>query len=47
MNTQIDMRISGNYAEDIQNFDKIITQSIDFSDILAKGIIKQFPKRFL
>ena len=47
MNTQIDMRISGNYAEDIQNFDKIITQSIDFSDILAKGIIKQFPKRFI
>lgn len=46
MNNQIDLRINTTYDLDIQNFDKLLTESLDFSNILSEGIIRQFPKRF-
>jgi hypothetical protein len=45
-NKQIDLRLSTDYDLDIQNFDQLLTESIEFSNILSEGIIKQFPKRF-
>lgn len=47
MNRQIDYRINGLYDLDIENFDKLISESIIFSNILTEGIISQHPKRFL
>lgn len=47
MNKQIDYRIRGLYDLDIENFDKIISESILFANILSEGIIKLYPKEFL
>lgn len=47
MNKQIDYRIRGLYDLDIENFDKIISESILFANILSEGIIKLHPKEFL
>lgn len=47
MNKQIDYRIRGLYDLDIENFDKIINESILFANILSEGIIKLHPKEFL
>lgn len=46
MNKQIDYRMRGLYSLDIENFDKIISESIKFSNVLAEGIIKKYPKMF-
>lgn len=47
MNKQIDYRIRGLYDLDIENFDKIINESILFANILSEEIIKLHPKEFL
>lgn len=47
MNKQIDYRIRGLYDLDIENFDKIISESILFANIISEGIIKLHPKMFV
>jgi len=47
MSKQIDYRIRGIYDLDIENFDKIISESIVFSNILSEGIIKLYPNKFV
>lgn len=39
-------RLTGNYSADISTFDKIHEQAMMMSDILADGIVKQFPNKF-
>lgn len=39
-------RLTGNYAEDIADFDQIETQAIMMADSLADGIVEQFPDKF-
>lgn len=46
MNKQIDYRMRGLYSSDIENFDRIISESIIFSNVIAEGIIKKYPKMF-
>ncbi len=47
MNKQIDYRMRGLYGLDIENFDKIISESILFSNMLSEGIIKLHPSMFV
>lgn len=47
MNKQIDYRMHSIYDYDIENFDKIVSESIVFSNMLAEGIIKKYPKMFV
>lgn len=39
-------RLQGNYAADIQDFDKIHEHILGLADLLSGGIEKQFPKKF-
>lgn len=38
--------LTGNYADSINLYDKIEEQALKMADVLAKGIVKQFPKKF-
>ncbi len=39
-------RMEGKWEADIEAFDQILTEILTLSDILADGIVKQFPDRF-
>jgi hypothetical protein len=39
-------RLKGNWEDDIQAFDEIFTEILTVADVLAAGIVKQFPDRF-
>jgi hypothetical protein len=39
-------RIQGNWRADVAAYDKIHVHALHLSDLLAAGIVKQFPKRF-
>jgi hypothetical protein len=39
-------RLQQRWADDIEAFDQIVTEILTVSDVLAAGIIKQFPERF-
>jgi hypothetical protein len=39
-------RLSGDWAADIAAYDRIHDHILDMADVLAKGIIEQFPDRF-
>lgn len=38
--------LTGNYAEGIKLYDEIEKQALKMADVMAKGIVKQFPKKF-
>lgn len=39
-------RLKGNWEDDVEAFDQIFTEILTVADVLAAGIIKQFPKKF-
>jgi hypothetical protein len=39
-------RMEGKWEADVEAFDQILTEILTLSDVLADGIIKQFPDRF-
>ncbi|HEX5948660.1 MAG TPA: glycosyltransferase [Actinomycetota bacterium] len=39
-------RMEGNWKADVEAFDQILTEILTLSDVLADGIVKQFPDRF-
>jgi hypothetical protein len=39
---EVSFRISGQYALDVANFDRIEAQALEMADIMSAGIIKQF-----
>ena len=39
-------RLHGNWQADVAAYDKIHVHALHMSDLLAAGIVKQFPKRF-
>jgi hypothetical protein len=39
-------RMEGKWEADIEAFDQILTEILTLSDVLADGIVKQFPDRF-
>ena len=39
-------RIQGRYADDIAAYDQIHVQILGMADMLANGIVAQFPNRF-
>jgi hypothetical protein len=39
-------RMEGKWEADIAAFDQILTEILTLSDVLAAGIVKQFPDRF-
>jgi hypothetical protein len=39
-------RLTGNYADDVRDYDVIHEHILMMADSLSQGIIKQFPKRF-
>jgi hypothetical protein len=39
-------RLQQSWADDIEAFDQIFTEILTIADVLADGIIKQFPERF-
>jgi hypothetical protein len=39
-------RLQGNWAADVAAYDKIHVHALHMSDLLATGIVNQFPKRF-
>jgi hypothetical protein len=39
-------RLQGNWNADVAAYDKIHRHALHFSDLLASGLVKQFPKRF-
>ena len=39
-------RLQGNWAADVAAYDKIHRHILHMSDVLADGLVKQFPKRF-
>jgi hypothetical protein len=38
--------LTGNYAEGIRLYDEIEKQALKMADVMSKGIVKQFPKKF-
>ena len=41
------LRLSGNYAADIQVFDRVENEAIMMADYFSGGILQQFPERFM
>lgn len=39
--------LTGNYAKGITVYDEIEKQALKMADVMAKGIVKQFPKNFI
>ena len=39
-------RLTGNYADDVRDYDVIHEHILMMADSLSQGIIKQFPRRF-
>jgi hypothetical protein len=39
-------RLQGNWEADVEAFDQIFTEILTVSDVLADGIVKQFPDKF-
>jgi hypothetical protein len=39
-------RLQANWRADVAAYDKIHHHALHMSDLLAAGIVKQFPKRF-
>jgi hypothetical protein len=39
-------RLTGNYADDVRDYDEIHEHILMMADSLSQGIIKQFPRRF-
>ena len=39
-------RMEGKWEADVEAFDQILTEILTLSDVLADGIVKQFPDRF-
>lgn len=39
-------RLEGKWEADVEAFDQILTEILTLSDVLADGIVKQFPDRF-
>jgi hypothetical protein len=39
-------RMEGKWEADVKAFDQILTEILTLSDVLADGIVKQFPDRF-
>ena len=39
-------RLEGNWQDDVAAFDDILTEILTLSDVLAAGIMKQFPDKF-
>ncbi len=39
-------RMEANWEADVEAFDQILTEILTLSDVLADGIVKQFPDRF-
>ena len=39
-------RVQGNWAADVAAYDKVHQHILHMSDVLADGLVKQFPKRF-
>jgi hypothetical protein len=39
-------RLQGNWAADVAAYDKVHVHILHMSDLLADGLVKQFPKRF-
>ncbi len=44
--TEVVSRLKGDWAADIQAYDRGHEHMLEFSDLLADGIVKQFPERF-
>lgn len=38
--------LTSNYAEGIKVYDEIEKQALKMADVMAKGIVKQFPENF-
>jgi hypothetical protein len=43
---EVTARLGQNWADDIAAFDLIFTEILTIADVLAAGIVKQFPDRF-
>jgi hypothetical protein len=39
-------RLKGHWEDDVEAFDQIFTEILTVADVLAAGIVKQFPKKF-
>ena len=39
-------RLQGNWESDVEAFDQIFTEILTVADVLADGIVKQFPEKF-
>jgi hypothetical protein len=39
-------RLQGKWAADVAAYDRIHAHALHLSDLLAEGLVKQFPKRF-
>jgi hypothetical protein len=41
------VRLAGNYRADTQAFDKVEREAMSMADYFSRGIIKQFPDKFM
>lgn len=43
---EVAKRLSGDYADDIDAFDRVEAEALDMADYFTSGLIKRFPKKF-